>query len=88
MGPTASDCRRRGVPLHAVGYHRASDDAGYALDSGLITMTSDANGLAQYTGFVRGAKYQFRRGKNAFTAAAVTAPEATTWSLTELLGTP
>ena len=51
-------------------------------------MTSDANGLAQYTGFVRGAKYQFRRGKNAFTAAAVTAPEATTWSLTELLGTP
>jgi hypothetical protein len=63
-------------------------DAGYALDNGMIEFTSDANGLAQYTGFVRGASYRFRRGKRAFVNDAALAPETASWSLTEILGNP
>jgi hypothetical protein len=60
--------------------------AGYAHDSGLITMTSDANGIAQHAGFVRGATYRFMRGTGAWPTTSHVAPDAATWELSELLG--
>jgi hypothetical protein len=60
-------------------------DTGYALDTGTITMFSDANGLAQYAGFVRGASYKFKRGMYRWTSSQ-TAPEAASWALAEILG--
>jgi hypothetical protein len=61
--------------------------SGLAFDSGVVTMTSDAQGLAQHTGFVRGASYRFKRGRGNWTDAYV-APDAATWSLANILGTP
>jgi hypothetical protein len=61
---------------------------GYALDTETITMVSGADGVAQHTGFVRGAAYKFRRGASAWWTAAQVAPNATTWNLREILGTP
>jgi len=60
---------------------------GYSHDEGTITMTSDVNGLAQHTGFIRGAQYQFKRGTSAWTLPR-TAPSAASWSLAEIIGTP
>ncbi len=61
---------------------------GYALDTETIAMVSDADGVAQHTGFVRGAAYKFRRGSSAWWTAAQVAPNAATWNLREILGTP
>jgi hypothetical protein len=61
---------------------------GYALDTETITMVSGVDGVAQHTGFVRGAAYKFRRGTSAWWTAAQVAPNAATWNLREILGTP
>jgi hypothetical protein len=61
---------------------------GYALDTETIAMISGADGIAQHTGFVRGASYKFRRGNSAWWSAAQVAPNANTWNLREILGTP
>jgi len=66
---------------------RGPGTAGYAVDSGTITMTSDGAGLAQHAGFIRGATYQFRRGSGSWTAGRV-APNADTWNLDEIIGNP
>lgn len=62
--------------------------AGYALDTGTITMTSDANGIITHTGFVRGAQYRFRRGTSKWWGDPQTAPDAASWDLGEVLGKP
>lgn len=59
--------------------------SGYALDTGTITMTSGGDGIAQHTGFVRGARYRFKRGRGNWTEDAL-APDADTWELSEILG--
>lgn len=61
---------------------------GYALDTDTITMTSDDDGLAQYSGFVRGAAYKFRRGNSTWWTSPQVAPSTPTWSLIEILGAP
>lgn len=61
--------------------------AGYALDRGLITMTSDGAGLAQHSGFVRGAYYKFKRGTDDWlNHNGSLAPDAGSWQLPEILG--
>jgi hypothetical protein len=66
---------------------RGPGTAGYAVDSGLITMTSDGTGLAQHAGFIRGATYQFRRGSGSWTIGRI-APNTDRWNLDEILGNP
>jgi hypothetical protein len=61
---------------------------GYALDTEMITLVSDAYGIAQHTGFVCGASYKFRRGTSAWWTDVQVAPYAATWNLGEILGTP
>jgi hypothetical protein len=61
--------------------------AGYAVDSGIITMTSDPSGVAQHAGFVRGATYQFRRGIGVWSSGRV-APNKDSWNLDEVIGNP
>lgn len=62
--------------------------SGYALDTDTITMTSDDDGLAQYSGFVRGAAYKFRRGNSTWWTSPQVAPSTPMWSLIEILGAP
>jgi hypothetical protein len=59
--------------------------AGYIQDRGVITMTSDAVGYIEHTGFVHGAKYRFRRGSDSWGVAHL-APSANNWALDEFLG--
>lgn len=61
---------------------------GYALDNALITMVSDASGLAQHEGFIRGATYKFRRGTTTWWGTSHVAPDTDSWALEEILGSP
>lgn len=62
--------------------------AGYALDKGTITMTSDGDGIAQHDGFVRGAYYKFKRGNESWWKGPYLAPDTDTWALNEIVGKP
>jgi hypothetical protein len=58
---------------------------GYGLDTAAFAVTSGLDGIAQHTGFVRGATYRFKRGIGNW-SEAFTAPDAETWALNEILG--
>lgn len=73
----------RNVRLYAYMTAGPGDD-GYAYDSQEIEFTSDENGLAQHTGFVRGSTYKLRR--NIGREVTVTVPEAGNFALPEILG--
>ncbi len=76
-----------GVAIHAQ-MTAGPGKVGYALDTEIITMTSDADRIARHDGFVRGASYKFRRGVSAWWTQPRVAPDAAVWNLSEILGTP
>lgn len=59
---------------------------GYSYTSTEFTITSDGNGLASHTGFIRGGVYEIRRRCGAI--VRVTVPNAASFELPELLGRP
>lgn len=62
-------------------------DAGAALDGGELTLTANGSGVATHTGFVRGGTYKARRGTSG-TWVSFTVPDADSFDISELVGSP
>jgi len=67
---------------------RVTGLSGIALDSAAYTETSDANGLVQFTGLVKGASYYLRRGTGPQAVFTVPATADDPVALAALIGTP
>lgn len=61
---------------------------GYGYTGRTFTMTSGADGVASHAGYVRGAGYRSKRGKDGKECDEYTVPDAGNFSLPEILGQP
>ncbi len=90
---TTNGVAAEGVTIRAQMY-RGPGDAGQSPSRAEITFTSDSNGMAEYTGFIRGATYTLARGTDGLIRDAqgrpgyFVAPNEPTWALPEILGQP
>ncbi len=68
--------------LHAL----PSGDTGIVADGAVYSATSDANGLVQFPGLLKGATYHFRRGQGRWQAITIPASAGSSYGLPSFYG--